>query len=147
MKEVSARNLGEFEACAAEFARGQRPRAEGATLVTLSGELGAGKTAFVKAAARALGVLDTVPSPTFVLENIYALPEGSAFSRLIHMDAYRLESGNDLGPLAFAEYMKDPANLIFLEWPERVADALPGECIRIEIAGELAGERSVKISE
>lgn len=96
-----------------------------ATLVTLSGELGAGKTAFIKAAAKALGVEETVNSPTFVLEKIYLLPEGRTFKRLLHIDAYRLEQGSELTSLGFDESMKDPGNLVMLEWPERVRDALP----------------------
>lgn len=95
-----------------------------ATLVTLSGELGAGKTAFTQACARALGVTETVSSPTFVLEKIYPLRD-SVFSRLVHIDAYRLEHGRDLVPLDFEKIMGDPTTLIFLEWPEVVADALP----------------------
>src|SRR3989338_8753227 len=99
------RTLAELEAEAARFARELVPRNTGATLVTLSGELGAGKTAFVKAVAKALGVGEVVNSPTFVLEKIYPLPlfsqkSGKGFKRLIHIDAYRLEKGGDLAPLA-----------------------------------------------
>ena len=110
------------------FVLGLTPAESHATLVTLSGELGAGKTAFVKAAAQALGVDEVVNSPTFVLEKIYDLPasrQDSAFKRLIHIDAYRLEKGADLEPLGFDMLMKSAENLIMLEWPERVADALP----------------------
>ncbi|HET9641369.1 MAG TPA: tRNA (adenosine(37)-N6)-threonylcarbamoyltransferase complex ATPase subunit type 1 TsaE, partial [Candidatus Paceibacterota bacterium] len=73
MDEKQSRDIGEFEEEAARFVRALRPN-EQATLVTLSGELGAGKTAFTKAAARALGITETVTSPTFVLEKIYLLP-------------------------------------------------------------------------
>ncbi len=96
-----------------------------ATLVTLSGELGAGKTAFTKALASHLGITEDVTSPTFVLEKIYSLPETSRFARLIHIDAYRLKNGTELAALGFDELMKDGENLVVLEWPEKVADALP----------------------
>ena len=134
--ERSAATLEEFNAQAEEFACGLRPRAEGATLITLSGELGAGKTAFTKAAANALGVAEVVNSPTFVLEKIYRL-ENQAFARLIHIDAYRLESGAELAPIGFDELMHDPANLVFLEWPEKVAGALsaPAAAISIQSRG------------
>src|ERR1700754_3179272 len=70
------------------------PSAQGATLVTLTGELGAGKTTFTQSLARALGVTDTVTSPTFVLEKIYSLPDSTqGFTRLVHIDAYRLSGG------------------------------------------------------
>ncbi len=121
--ERMARTLEDLETQAAEFVRGLEPVEWGATLVTLSGELGAGKTAFTKAVAKTLGVEESVTSPTFVLEKIYQL-SGQKFERLIHIDAYRLEKGSDLQPLGFDELMENPKNLIFLEWPERVAHGL-----------------------
>ncbi len=92
-----------------------------ATILALSGDLGAGKTAFVKALASALGIKDTITSPTFVIEQIYALPKNSSFDRLIHIDAYRLEKASELERLRWAEIAADPCNLICLEWPENVA--------------------------
>ncbi|HFC10816.1 MAG TPA: tRNA (adenosine(37)-N6)-threonylcarbamoyltransferase complex ATPase subunit type 1 TsaE [Candidatus Kaiserbacteria bacterium] len=110
--------------------------AEKATLVTLSGELGAGKTAFVKGIAKALGVTNRVTSPTFVLEKKYRLPSISGenkFKNLVHIDAYRLENGSALSTLGFDELMSNPKNLILLEWPEQVSDALPKPSVHIEI--------------
>ena len=127
---------------AAAFIEGLSPQEGGATLVTLSGELGAGKTAFVKAAAKALGVEDTVNSPTFVLEKIYALPK-SVFKKLIHIDAYRLEGGADLSALGFDEIMKDPLNLLMLEWPERVSPALPTPTKHISLTALPDGSRKL----
>ncbi len=147
--EKTAETLRTFEDIAAEFARGLRPRAHEATLITLSGELGAGKTAFVKAAARELGITETVNSPTFVLEKIYALPRKSGeagFSRLIHIDAYRLERGSDLSALGFDELMRDPGNLVFLEWPEQVADGLPAPSAAVRIQSRPAGGRTLTFS-
>lgn len=114
----------------------------GATLVTLSGELGAGKTAFTKAVAKALGITDTVNSPTFVLEKIYKLGHPmSKFKNLVHIDAYRLESGADLAALAFADLMRDPGNLILLEWPEMVQDGLPQPAAHISFVARDDGSR------
>lgn len=118
------------------------PIRRGATLITLSGELGAGKTTFVKAVARALGVEKIVNSPTFVLEKIYMIP-GHLFKRLVHVDAYRLERGADLIPLGFEELMKDPDNLILLEWPENVADALPVPSVKISFVANPDGSRTI----
>lgn len=128
MEQVT-HSLAEFEAEASRFARDISPRYGRATLVTLSGELGAGKTAFVKAVARAFGITENVPSPTFVLMKSYAIPEASpragdaspTFHRLIHIDAYRLESGRELDALDFDEALKQAENLVMLEWPENVA--------------------------
>lgn len=103
--------LPELEAEAVRFMGSLAGSEQGATLVTLSGELGAGKTAFTKAIARSLGVEEIVNSPTFVLEKIYLLPDGQPFKRLVHIDAYRLEKDADLAPLGFDERMKDSGSL------------------------------------
>lgn len=126
-------SLTAFEAEAASFARLLKRSPERATLVTLSGELGAGKTTFVKIIAQELGIEEVVNSPTFVLEKIYLLPEGKPFRRLIHIDAYRLERGSDLAPLGFDELIRDPSNLILLEWPKRVEDRLSAPMVRISL--------------
>ena len=137
--ETVVHTLAEFEEEAARFAGALIPSAEGATLITLSGDLGAGKTAFTKVVARSFGVGETVNSPTFVLEKIYALEAGKPFAHLVHIDAYRLENGSDLGPLGFDEVMEDSGNLVLLEWPEKVADALsayPAKKISIEVLAD-----------
>jgi len=101
-----------------------------ALVLGLKGNLGAGKTAFAKSVAKALGVEGTVTSPTFVIEKIYKLPklpklpQREKFSHLIHIDAYRLESGKELLELGWEEIVNDPKNLILIEWPEMVADVL-----------------------
>ena len=116
--QTEIKTLAELEEEAGRFVRALVPKETGATLVTLRGELGAGKTAFAKAVAHMLGLEEVVTSPTFVLEKIYQLGgETSKFERLIHIDAYRLEKGVDLSPLGFDELMQDVGNLILLEWP------------------------------
>ncbi len=135
--------LAELEAEASHFAGELVPLGHGATLVILSGELGAGKTAFTKAVARALGIEEIVTSPTFVLEKVYLLPENQPFKRLIHIDAYRLEKGADLAPLGFHELMKDSGNLILFEWPERVVDGLPAPTLRVSFVAHSDGSRTI----
>jgi tRNA threonylcarbamoyladenosine biosynthesis protein TsaE len=128
--------LGSLEALeteAAAFARELRPEGERATLVTLSGDLGAGKTTFTQSVARAFGVTEPVTSPTFVLAKAYPLPDGNAFRKLVHVDAYRLEEGKDLASLAFAEAMEEKETLVMLEWPEMVADGLPQASVAIRL--------------
>lgn len=131
--EKRVKSLEEFNAEARDVVLPLAPQDDKATLITLSGELGAGKTAFTKAAAAALGVGEVVNSPTFVLEKIYQLPAAGAFKRFIHIDAYRLEGGAELAPLGFDELMREPGNLVFLEWPEKVARALPQPARAISI--------------
>jgi len=100
------------------------------TVVGLHGDLGSGKTAFTKCIAKLLGINETVTSPTFVIEKIYSL-KGQPFERLIHIDAYRLESGKELLHLEWKEICADPKNLILIEWPENVADVMPENYIKI----------------
>ncbi len=142
--EKITHSLSEFEAEAVSFSKKLIPHDNRATLITLSGELGAGKTVFTKSIAKAFGIKEVVHSPTFVLEKIYQLPEGSLFTRLIHIDSYRLESGADLGPLGYDILMKDVKNLIVLEWPEKVADALAKPTHHISLT--VLNETSRKIS-
>ena len=118
------RSLEETYAEAQKFLSILTPRPTGATIVALQGDLGAGKTAFTQGIARALGVGETVTSPTFVLEKVYRL-EGHAFQRLVHIDAYRLEGVDELRQLGWDELVQDSGTLICVEWAERIKEALP----------------------
>ncbi len=140
--QKTIRTLSELEEEAVRFV-GALALGAHATLITLSGELGAGKTAFIKTVAWALGVEEIVTSPTFVLEKIYVLPERKAFRRLVHIDAYRLLKGSDLAPLGFDELMQDAHNLVMLEWPERVKDALPEPTAKISITVHTDDSRTI----
>lgn len=136
--ETQTSSLEEFEAEAARFAKGLAPNGDRATVVLLSGNLGAGKTAFVKVVAQTLGIERVVNSPTFVLEKIYQIPNDERYQRLVHIDAYRLEGQEELAPLAFEEFLKDPKNLIMLEWPEKVGleRFTPATTVSIEVRSE-----------
>jgi len=97
---------------------------KGGTVVGFYGDLGSGKTTFIQNAARELGVIEDVTSPTFIIERIYKT-KNPVFKTLVHIDAYRLDSGEDLQKLGFDEILKNPDTLIFIEWPERVSEILP----------------------
>ncbi len=103
-----------------------------ATLIGLSGHLGAGKTAFVKAVAKSLGITEDMTSPTFVIMKRYEISKNPKWKNLIHIDAYRLEKKEELDVLDFSTLMKDPANLIMVEWPENVSLESWGEDMRLE---------------
>ncbi len=119
----------EMPTVAADFVANLRPK-KTATVVTLSGSLGAGKTTFAKGVAHALGVEETVASPTFVIEKIYTL-ENQLFDTLIHIDVYRLKNEQELQTIGWHKIITDPKNLIVLEWPEGVPNAIPKDAIRI----------------
>lgn len=124
---VTVRNLEELDAFAKKVLSGLSPREDAATLVLLSGDLGAGKTAFAKCVARALGVSEEVTSPTFVLEKIYRLADGKPWKHLVHIDAYRLEGGHELLSIGFNGVCRERGNLVLIEWPEQVPSALDGK--------------------
>jgi tRNA threonylcarbamoyl adenosine modification protein YjeE len=94
----------------------QRDRA---LVVGLSGHLGAGKTAFVKAVAKALEIEESVTSPTFVIMKMYDC-RSIQWKKLIHIDLYRLEKKEEMVALKLEEVIGDKNNLIMIEWPENV---------------------------
>jgi tRNA threonylcarbamoyladenosine biosynthesis protein TsaE len=108
-----------------------------AFVVALQGDLGSGKTAFAQGVAAALGIKDTVQSPTFVIEKLYKTSHPK-FKKLVHIDAYRLDSADELLKLGWKETVADPGNLVLVEWPERVAEIMPddAEIIRFEFIDE-----------
>lgn len=106
----------------------------GATVVALSGELGAGKTTFAQGMARALGVEEQVTSPTFVIERVYPL-SGQKFARLVHIDAYRLKGTHELPAIGWDELIADSGNLVIIEWPEMIPGALPQGALLVSFEG------------
>lgn len=100
---------------------------EKATVLGLSGDLGSGKTTFVQKLVLQLGGKEGVTSPTFVIQKGYQLPEGSKFKKIFHLDAYRLDSGQDLLSLGFKELLEEKNTLIVIEWPEKVSEILPAD--------------------
>lgn len=97
----------------------------------LNGPLGAGKTHLVKGLAQGLGVPPDEPvvSPTFVLMREY-----TGRLKLVHLDAYRLGSGDELRAIGWDELLESPGVVVAIEWAERVADAIPPLAVRIELA-------------
>ena len=100
------------------------PSNTGATVLTLQGDLGAGKTTLTKAVAKELGITETVVSPTFVIAKFYEL-SGEGFKSVVHVDAYRIESLDELKPLGWEMIIQQPNTLVIVEWPERIREALP----------------------
>jgi tRNA threonylcarbamoyladenosine biosynthesis protein TsaE len=132
--------LAEMYAEAARLIETLAPRSDGATIITLSGDLGAGKTTFAQGIARALGVEESVTSPTFVLEKIYELEERK-WLHLIHIDAYRINDPHELEVLGWNEIIAEPSNLILIEWPEHVVALIPSHAVRVSLdsAGDSTG--------
>ena len=104
-------------------------------VIELVGDVGAGKTTFVRGLAEGLGVKEPVTSPSFTISKTYALPEGG---RLVHYDFYRLpEPGLMADDLA--ENLADEKNVVVIEWGESVNDLLPKKHSRVEIKNSEEG--------
>ena len=117
-----------------------------ATVVALHGDLGAGKTAFVQEIGKVLGVQETITSPTFTIMRQYDV-ESEKFDSLVHIDAYRLESENEIGPLKIAELLTKPRTLICIEWAERLISILEEQTIHLSLTINEDESRTVKIGQ
>ena len=126
MKKI-LKNLEEMEKFAELIANeiSESKAVGGAVVVGLYGDLGSGKTTFTKSFISAFGVKQTVTSPTFVIEKIYKLPRENKFKHIIHIDAYRLNSGEEMKDLGWEKISTNPENIILIEWPEKITDILP----------------------
>jgi tRNA threonylcarbamoyladenosine biosynthesis protein TsaE len=125
--------LSDLPACATDILSHLPRPAQGATVVGLTGELGAGKTTLVQALARQLGITEHITSPTFVIAKTYTTTH-QQFKKLVHIDAYRLESTKELEPIRFSEMLGDSDTLIVIEWPEKIESALPPHIFRVTLS-------------
>lgn len=143
-----------------EFARNVRavskllPQKEGAVVVFLNGDLGAGKTTFVQEIARDYGIEEPVKSPTYTLMRSYDIPQGDGrtafgtkrrYKKLVHLDLYRLESPQELQTLKLAPILKEEGTIVFIEWPERASKLLPEPDIVLDFSAEGAPENARNI--
>jgi tRNA threonylcarbamoyladenosine biosynthesis protein TsaE len=137
-----SRSEAETEALAERLARSLRA----GDVVALRGDLGAGKTRFVRGLVRGLGGDPArVSSPTFVLANHYPLPAGAGGpTEFVHIDAYRLRGAEELESVGWDAVVSGDA-VVAVEWPERIEPAMPPE--RFEVLLEHAGvdERRVTV--
>ena len=134
MKEIITNNIEETY----NFARNFLGEIKPPCVITLRGDLGAGKTAFTKALAQAMGIKSVVTSPTFTLMNEY--DEG--IYPLYHFDMYRIEHPEDVYELGFYDYFNSSDAIIVCEWPDVIDNILPKKGYNITI--EKLGENSRK---
>ncbi len=100
------------------------------TVIAFHGEMGAGKTTFIKALCAEFGVKDTVSSPTFAIINEYLTPEDDT---IYHFDLYRLETIADLQNIGVEDYFYS-GKLCLIEWPELANTLLPGNVLDVTIS-------------
>ena len=138
MECIVVRSLKETEKFAKKFAK----ILKGGEVVLLSGDLGAGKTTFVKYILGALGVKTQITSPTFTIMREYATKKFDIY----HFDMYRLGGADEAREFGLEDYVfsKNPRSLVFIEWAENVKEMLTGKYIKIDI--KLQDENSRVIS-
>lgn len=124
MKEIIS-TLDNLDAAAAEFLEAVGEN----RLIAFYGNLGAGKTTFIKALCDRLGVDDNVCSPTFTIVNEYRAADGDS---VFHFDFYRIDSLREAQDLGLEEYFYSGC-FCFVEWPEKIADLLPEETVEVRI--------------
>jgi tRNA threonylcarbamoyladenosine biosynthesis protein TsaE len=138
-QSFDSNSVADTEACAAGLAQTLR----GGECVALHGDLGAGKTQFVRGLVRGLGVNPrAVSSPTFVLLNVY---EGGRLT-VYHLDAYRVGGADDFEAIGFTELFEQPDVVVVVEWAERVSSLLPPKQIDVRIDPVDEGRRRIEIS-
>jgi tRNA threonylcarbamoyladenosine biosynthesis protein TsaE len=114
-------------------------------VLALHGELGAGKTTFVAALAKELGVAEPVISPTFIIYRVYETAH-TRFKALVHIDAYRLEGSVDALKIRLNELFLQPDTLVCIEWPEHIGEALPKDALHVYFTYHSDTQRDIAIS-
>jgi tRNA threonylcarbamoyladenosine biosynthesis protein TsaE len=117
MKSIISKTEKETYQIAAKLAR----KLKGGEIIALEGNLGAGKTVFVKGLARAFGIKQHVTSPTFVLMKIYEIGNRKYEIRnLVHVDCYRLDEPQELFYLGIEEYLNKKETMVIIEWADKI---------------------------
>ncbi len=134
-KTITIASVAEIEEAARQFAREMGD----ATVIAFYGPMGAGKTTFINALAKVLGVEnDATSSPSFSIINEYR--SDTTAELIYHFDLYRLESLDEALDLGVEDYF-DSGALCLLEWPERIEELLPGDEMRVNIEPQPDGSR------
>ena len=124
-KRILINNLEEIENVADRFLK----LTAGSNVIAFYGTMGAGKTTFIKAICKVLGVPDTVNSPTFTIINEYRTKEGKS---IYHFDFYRIDKIEEAYDIGFDEFIEN-GYLSLIEWPEKIETLLPDNTLRVQI--------------
>ena len=113
------------------------------TVFAFNGEMGAGKTTFIKALCEELGVEDATNSPSFAIINEYR--SETTAELIYHFDCYRLEDEVEAEEIGVEDYLYSGA-LCFIEWPERIESLLPDDTVEVDVVEQEDGTRSVTLT-
>lgn len=133
--EIRISDLNEIREAAREFIA----HIGNHTVFAFYGQMGAGKTTFIKAVCEELGVDDVITSPTFAIVNEYTTNSGD---RVFHFDFYRIKKLEEVYDMGFEDYFYSGA-LCFIEWPELIEDVLPADAVKVTITSNADGSRTV----
>jgi len=118
----------------------------GGEVIALEGEIGAGKTTFVQGLAEALGAGGLARSPTFTVMNIYPATN-DRIKKIVHVDAYRLRTPEDLFNLGLEEWIGRPDSIVLIEWPRMVEEVeIKFDCIVKTTIGDIMNQRKIEIA-
>jgi tRNA threonylcarbamoyladenosine biosynthesis protein TsaE len=130
IKKIISNNEKETFEAAQDFAA----QLKGGEVIGLVGDLGAGKTVWVRGLAAGLGIKKGVCSPTFVVMKIYNIKnKKSTIKRICHIDAYRTKSEKDLESLGIEEFLNDKSTITIIEWADLAKRILPKKSLIIKI--------------
>lgn len=137
MKKARTKSAEETQNLGGRLARGilksklQNRLTGGAVVLALEGDLGGGKTTFLQGFANDLGIKEKILSPTFVIQKRFDINKNN-FKNFYHIDCYRLKDEKDILELDFKNIIKNPENIVAIEWPERIKKIMPENAIAIE---------------
>lgn len=114
-------------------------------ILALEGELGGGKTTFLKGFAKGLGIKEKILSPTFVLIKKFEI-SNSKFRNFYHIDCYRIKSKNEILRLGFKRIIKEPRNVVAIEWANKIKDLLPKNTLFLKFKVLTLVQRNIEIS-
>ena len=133
--EIRIKDLGHIREAAKEFIQNMG----NGNVFAFYGEMGAGKTTFIKALCEELGVEDVITSPTFAIVNEYTDGKGEP---IYHFDFYRIKKLDEVFDMGYEDYI-DSGNLCLMEWPELIEDILPEDAKKVTITVNGDGSRTL----
>jgi len=139
--------ISNFEKETFDFAKNFAKQFKGGEIIELYGNLGAGKTIFTKGLAFGIGIREVVNSPTFVIMKIYKIKKKYyKIKNLVHIDAYRINSDEDVVDIGIKEYFNRDDTIIIIEWAENIKKIISKKSIKIKIKIIDKNIRKIKIN-
>jgi tRNA threonylcarbamoyladenosine biosynthesis protein TsaE len=146
-KKITSNSPKETHKIAAKFAKQilRLKTKKNAVVLTLRGNLGAGKTTFLQGFAKGLGIKSKINSPTFIIMKRFKIKD-LRFRNFYHIDCYRLNKPREILDLGFKEIISDPQNIVAIEWPEIVEKIVFQNIILLKFKNIKDNKRNLIIS-